>query len=82
MPLSTLKLVNLSQKLQGNLFDYLDILQYSKRTGTFENIQKVYAGLYNKFIAKYNAQAPGKILNLIPEEYSTNFTLAYDPKNT
>ena len=80
MPLSTLRLVNLSQKLQGNLFDYLDILQYSKRTGTFENIQKVYAGLYNKFIAKYNAQTPGKILNLIPEEYSTNFTLAYDPK--
>lgn len=80
LQLADLKRINMTKVMEQRFKQYLDVVQYAKRGDNYQDIMRVYAGLSNKLLSKFNSLVPGKVLNMIPAEYSNNFILKYDDK--
>jgi len=78
LQLKDLKRINMTKVMERRFKQYLDVVQYAKRGDDYSDVLKVYAGLSNKLLSKFNALVPGKVLNMIPSDYSNNFTILYD----
>lgn len=81
LPAKALVSVNLSRELKNKLADYLDLLEIARRGDKFEDINKIYVGLYNEMFSKFNALEDGKVLNQIHTDFSQGFVIKYDPKS-
>lgn len=75
--LEDLVLLNMDEELQNAFIKQMEILQYAKRGDKFIDPNKIYAGIADKLLGKFNALVPGKILNMIPETFSSNFIIKY-----
>lgn len=78
LQLKDLKRINMTKVMEQRFKQYLDVVQYAKRGDDYSDVLKVYAGLSNKLLSKFNSLVPGKVLNMIPSDYSNNFTILYD----
>lgn len=78
LPLSKLKLINMTDRIKDKFHKYLDILQTVKGERDFLDTFYVYYGIISKLLGRFNALVPGKILDMIHSDYSTNYTITYD----
>lgn len=78
LPLSTLKFVNITERIKNKFHKHLDVLQTVKGNRDFLDTFYVYYGIINKLLGKLNALVPGKILDMIHSDYSTNYVITYD----
>lgn len=81
LPLSKLKLVNMTERVKDKFHRYLDILQTVKGKRDFLDTFHVYYGIISKLLGRFNALVPGKILDMIHSDYSTNYTITYDDES-
>lgn len=80
--LDKLKLVNLSERCMNQFMYWTDVISAAKQ-GEYEyiNSTQIYTGIYNRLIGKYNAVEPGKILNLIPQDYAYDYMYDFTPED-
>lgn len=73
-----LKIVNMSRQMQDRFLHDMDILM--NRNANYKDIVKLYAGHSHKLLSKFNSTVPGKVLNMIPSEYSIGYITDYTPR--
>jgi len=76
--ISKLEFVNMSKQMENKFQEELLLLQWAKRGSSFKDINRVHAGIANKVLSKFKSLVPGKVLNMIHEDFSRNFVILYD----
>ena len=78
LPINALEFVNMSESLRSKFIDYLDLLDVSTKGKKPINPVKAYIGISQKLLGKHNALIPGKILDMVHEDFSKTYLLTYD----
>ena len=68
----------MTERVKDKFHRYLDVLQTVKGKRDFLDTFHVYYGIISKLLGRFNALVPGKILDMIHSDYSTNYTIIYD----
>jgi hypothetical protein len=80
LKLKDLEIVDMTARTEKMFIEYIKTARLLAGRSGFRDAAGVYQSLSDRLLSKYNSLVPGKILNLIAPEFSTDFIITYDDK--
>ena len=77
LPLEKLDDPNMTKRTEAMFLEHIKTTRLLTGRKGFRDSAGVYQAISDSLLSKYNAMVPGKVLNLIPPEFATDFTITY-----